>query len=164
MLFGRHWIRDASRGGSRGILFQSSKEFCEAKSKQPRLKLTLKQTLLLTVFRILKERLVHLAHHCDPLLRPAALWMFGLSFLGFRLHTLGLLLGDSMTLRSFCYIYVRNSMPLSSRAGGGLRGPPLLIGLLEVVDDGCTWPLLLAARPASAHDDPTPCQSVAFKT
>ncbi|CAE7460642.1 pol [Symbiodinium sp. CCMP2592] len=28
---------------------------------------------------------------------------------------------------------------------------------LEVVDDGHTWPMLLANRPASAADDPTPC-------
>ena len=28
---------------------------------------------------------------------------------------------------------------------------------LEVVDSGHTWPLLLAGRPPSAHDDPTPC-------
>lgn len=54
--------------GSRGILkpvFQSSKEFYEAKSKQPRMKLTLKQTLLLTVFRILKERLARLETEPD---------------------------------------------------------------------------------------------------
>ena len=34
---------------------------------------------------------------------------------------------------------------------------------LEVVDDGCTWPLLLAARPASAPDDPTPYQECSLQ-
>ena len=49
--------------GPRGIIkqvMQASKEYYDAKTKQPRMQLTLKQTLLLAVFRILKERLAKL--------------------------------------------------------------------------------------------------------
>ena len=39
----------------------------------------------------------------------------------------------------------------------GAAGSALHRDRLEVVDSGSTWPLLLAARPASSADDPTPC-------
>ena len=54
--------------GPRGIIkqvMQASKEYYDAKTKQPRMQLTLKQTLLLAVFRILKERLAKLETETD---------------------------------------------------------------------------------------------------
>eukprot|EP00439_Symbiodinium_sp_Y106_P011138 s3117_g1.t1 len=46
--------------GTRGIIrqvFQASKEYHDQKSQQPRMQLTLKQTMLMTVFRTLRDRL-----------------------------------------------------------------------------------------------------------
>ena len=40
----------------------------------------------------------------------------------------------------------------------GAAGSALHRDRLEVVDSGSTWPLLLATRPASSADDPTPCR------
>ncbi|CAE7461526.1 unnamed protein product, partial [Symbiodinium microadriaticum] len=56
------------RVGSRGIvkqLFQASKEYSEKKARESRMQLTLKQTLLLTVFRVLKDRLAQLETKTD---------------------------------------------------------------------------------------------------
>ena len=39
----------------------------------------------------------------------------------------------------------------------GAAGSALHRDRLEVVDSGSTWPFLLATRPASSADDPTPC-------
>ena len=49
--------------GTRGIIrqvFQASKEYHDQKSQQPRMQLTLKQTMLMTVFRTLRDRLSQL--------------------------------------------------------------------------------------------------------
>eukprot|EP00439_Symbiodinium_sp_Y106_P008869 s6634_g1.t1 len=59
--------------GTRGIIrqvFQASKEYHDQKSQQPRMQLTLKQTMLMTVFRTLRDRLGQLEAEAKKDLLP----------------------------------------------------------------------------------------------